>query len=213
LNDILIQKFTTVGLRTIAFAYKDFTLEEFQNIKETYNNFATEEDRSILETQLTLVGVFALFDPLRAKVSRAVQFAGLGHMTVRMVSGDHLETAKAAAIQAGIITSEQAKENLNSLCITGEEFRQLLADKPDKASLKNFRSTFKNGVRVIARATPYDKYLLIKTLIEQNKTVAASGEGIADVDGLNTADVGFAMGTGCSVAKDNADMILTNDDF
>jgi magnesium-transporting ATPase (P-type) len=44
-------------------------------------------------------------------------------MTTRLVSGDHLETAKAAAIQAGIITAEQAKENLNSLCITGEEFR------------------------------------------------------------------------------------------
>jgi Ca2+-transporting ATPase len=54
---------------------------------------------------------------------------------------------------------------------------------------------------------------LVKTLIEQNKTVAVSGEGIADVDALNTADVGFAMGTGCSVAKENADMILTRDDF
>jgi magnesium-transporting ATPase (P-type) len=72
LNDILIQKFTTVGFRTIAFAYKDFPVEEFQNMKEQYNNFATEEDRTILETQLTFLGLFALFDPLRQKVSRAV---------------------------------------------------------------------------------------------------------------------------------------------
>ena len=75
------------------------------------------------------------------------------------------------------------------------------------------KQTFRNGIKVIARATPYDKYLLIKALIDQNKTVAASGEGIADVDALSTADVGFAMGSGCSVAKDASSMILTTDDF
>jgi Ca2+-transporting ATPase len=98
LNDILIQKFTTVGFRTLAFAYKDFSYEEFEELKLQYNNFEREEDKSILESQLTFVGLFALFDPLRTKVARSVQFAGIGHITTRLVSGDHLETAKAVAV-------------------------------------------------------------------------------------------------------------------
>ena len=213
LNDILIQKFTTVGFRTLAFAYKDFTLEEFQDLKQQYNNFEREEDRAILESQLTFVGLFALFDPLRPKVTRSVQFAKNGHLTTRLVSGDHIETAKAVAVQAGIITQAQAEDNANQVCLTGEEFRAILGDKSDKSSIKQLKQTFKNGIKVIARATPYDKYLLIKALIDQNKTVAASGEGIADVDALSTSDVGFAMGSGCSVAKDASSMILTTDDF
>lgn len=134
-------------------------------------------------------------------------------MNVRLVSGDHLETAKAVAVQAGIITQAQAENNADQICLTGEEFRNLLGEKHDKDTAKLLRSTLKNGVKVIARATPYDKYLLIKALIDQNKTVAASGEGIADVDAISAADVGFAMGSGCSVAKDASAMILTTDDF
>lgn len=68
-------------------------------------------------------------------------------------------------------------------------------------------------MRVIARAIPYDKYLLVQALKEVGKTVAATGEGINDIDALDQASVGFAMGSGCSFAKDSSDMILTEDNF
>lgn len=106
MNDILVQKFTTVGFRTIAFAYKDFPADEFESLRERCNNFESEEDRNILESQLTFVGLFALFDPLRDKVKHSVQYAHIGNINVRLVSGDHLETAKSVAVQAGIITEQ-----------------------------------------------------------------------------------------------------------
>ena len=57
-------------------------------------------------------------------------------MTTRLVSGDHLETAKAVAVQAGIITQAQAEDTANSICITGEEFRALIGEKHDKNTIK-----------------------------------------------------------------------------
>lgn len=68
-------------------------------------------------------------------------------------------------------------------------------------------------MRVLARAIPYDKHLLVVGLKQLGKTVAVTGDGINDIDALKSADVGFAMGSGCSVAKDAADMILMDDNF
>jgi len=171
LNDILVQRFTTVGYRTLALAYKDLTLDEFEDLKAQYNNFATEEDRNVLEKSMTFIGLFALHDPLREKVLRSVQYAAKGNITTRLVSGDHIETAKAVAIQAGIITEEQAKNNHNC-CMTGEEFRQLVGgirkEMQEDGSVKlvlekkdDFRKVIAKNLRVMARATPYDKYLLV----------------------------------------------------
>lgn len=68
-------------------------------------------------------------------------------------------------------------------------------------------------MRVIARATSYDKYLLVLGLSNLGRSVATIGEGLNDVDALNAASVGFAMGSGVSIAKDSSDMILINDNF
>ena len=68
-------------------------------------------------------------------------------------------------------------------------------------------------MKVLGRAIPYDKHLLVVGLRELGKAVAVTGDGINDADALRSADVGFAMGSGCSVAKDASDMILTNDNF
>lgn len=73
---------------------------------------------------MTFVALFALQDDLRDKVARSIEFAKYGHITVRMVSGDHLETAKQVAIKAGIITEQEAKEKY--VCMTGEEFRNIV---------------------------------------------------------------------------------------
>jgi P-type E1-E2 ATPase len=74
-------------------------------------------------------------------------------------------------------------------------------------------ASIESRLRVLGRAIPYDKHLLVVGLKELGRRVAVTGDGINDVDALKAADVGFAMGTGVSVAKDSADMILINDDF
>jgi Ca2+ transporting ATPase len=224
LNDILIQKFTTAGYRTLAFAYKDLPIEDFESLKSEYNGFASEDDRQVLEKDLTFLGVFALHDPLRDRVNRSVLYAAKGLVATRLVSGDHIETAKALAVQAGIMDDPS-----KYTCLSGEEFRAIVGqarqvmhdDGTTKHQLER-REEFRNLItgkenrkplKVIARATAYDKYLLVVGLRDLGRTVATIGEGLNDLDALQNADVGFAMGSGVSFAKDNSDMILVNDNF
>jgi len=223
LNDILIQKFTTAGYRTLALAFKDIPVDEFERMKQQYNNFKVEDDRIYLEKDLTFLGLFALHDPIRQNVTKSVQFAQRGQINVRMVSGDHLETAKAVAVTAGIMDDPK-----NFSCLTGEEFRHQVGSLKktidEQGNVKLFlerRDVFRslvNGkdgkpLKVIARASSYDKYLLVVGLRDLGRTVACIGEGLNDVDALSNADVGFAMGSGVSIAKDNSDMILVEDNF
>lgn len=134
-----------------------------------------------------------------------------------MVSGDNLQTAIAYAIKAGIITDEESKKE--NACMTGEEFRRLagglVKDINGNYSLER-KDDFKNiakSLKVIGRAVPQDKHVLTIGLQELGKTVACIGEGINDVDALRSADVGFALGSGVSVAKEASDMVLTTDNF
>lgn len=167
------------------------------------------------------MGAFALEDNLRDKVLRSVQYAQKGHITVRMVSGDHLETAVAVAIKAGIVSEEDSKQRYS--CMTGEEFRKLVGGirksiEPDgsvKLEIQNKKEfqSIANRLRVLGRSNPHDKHLLVVGLQELGRHVAVTGDGINDVEALRAADVGFAMGSGVSLAKDAADMILTNDNF
>ena len=138
-----------------------------------------------------------------------------------MISGDHIETAKSVAIKAGIIAEQEANEK--NVCMTGEEFRNAVGQlrkeldsegnaKMHIQNIQEFRN-IQSRLRVLARAIPYDKHLLVVGLKQLGRTVAVTGDGINDIDALKSADVGFAMGSGCSVAKDAADMILIGDDF
>lgn len=138
-----------------------------------------------------------------------------------MVSGDNLETAKQYAIKSGILTEDEAKHQ--NACMVGEDFRKLVGgvrqEMDAEGNIKlvlerkeDFKAIARH-LKVLARAVPYDKHVLVVGLKEINKTVAVTGEGINDVDALRAADVGFAMGSGVSVAKEAADMILISDNF
>jgi P-type Ca2+ transporter type 2C len=223
LNDILIQKFTTAGYRTLAFAYKDIPYDDYQSLKERYSNFVNEEDRNALERDLTFLALFALHDPIRDKVHKSVLYAHRGQINVRLVSGDHIETAKAVAVQAGIMDNPE-----KYTCMTGEEFRNAVGsirqEIDAQGNVRQYlerRDVLRNLVngkdgkplKVIARASSYDKYMLVVGLRDLGRTVATIGEGLNDVDALSNADVGFAMGSGVSIAKDNSDMILVEDNF
>lgn len=216
-RDIVGQKFAQKGLRCLAFAYKDLTLEQFEQLKEENNNFITEKDREqVFFRGLNFVGVFAMQDKIRPEVKEAIKLAKAGNITVRLVSGDHLATAIDFAVQAKIIKPEEIDQS----CMTGEEFRRKCnTEVKQDANGKNYlvdSTAFKNliikqRVRVIARATPEDKQLLAVGLQDLTRTVALTGEGVNDVKGLKYANVGFAMGSGVSSAKDAAQMILVED--
>lgn len=140
-----------------------------------------------------------------------------------MVTGDNLDTATAIALNAGILKNEQeAKEKY--ACMEGKQFRELCGGlksigeeggklKEEIGNKKNFREIAKK-LKVLARSTPEDKYMLVTGLKELGNVVAVTGDGTNDAPALKKADVGFAMGiTGTEVAKEASDIILLDDNF
>jgi Ca2+ transporting ATPase len=214
--------------RSILYAFKDMDKEEFDSLKGEAN-FETEEDRQILESDLTLLAVFALDNPIRNRVAHAVKVGTQGYLTVRMVTGDSEGTAKAVALQGGIIHA--ADLDKVNLIMSGEQFRDAVGgvqtkneggiDRQVIARPDQF-ANIAQDLRVLYRATPEDKLALVAGLRTWNdsrggqkgKVVAVTGEGTNDEVALHFADVGIAMGgSGCDLAKDASDIILTDDNF
>ena len=119
LTNIVDNEFASKALRCMAFAYRDYSIEEFEQLRTDNNNFATDSDRNdIFFRGLRLITIFALSDQLRPEVLTAVKYAKAGKIDVRLISGDHLTTAIEFAIQARIITREESKNP--NVCMTGE---------------------------------------------------------------------------------------------
>lgn len=178
-------QFAHDALRVLAVGYK-----YFDTMPET-----PIED---LQHDLVFAGLIGMIDPPRETAIAAVlQAAEAGIRTV-MITGDHLETAKAIAKQIGILRS-------GDQVMTGAALRQLsdqqLADQIESIS-------------VYARVSPEDKIRIVNAWQKQGATVAMTGDGVNDAPALKAADVGVAMGiTGTEVSKNASDMILTDDNF
>lgn len=177
----------------------------------------------MLEKDLAIVGIFALQDPLRDEIKDSVIKCNIAGINVRMVTGDNLDTAKAIAIEAGIVSALEA--DLQYVCMEGKEFRELcggmrkLEDPNDAnlvkesvANMKNFKAIEKK-LKVLARSTPEDKYMLVTGLKDLQAVVAVTGDGTNDAPALKKADVGFAMNSGTNVAKEASDIVLIDDNF
>lgn len=120
-NDVVGQKYCKNGLRCLAFAYKDYNLQTFEELRQSNNQFHTDKDREQVFFQgLTLVSIFAMKDTLRPEVKKAIKLAKAGNIQVRLISGDHIETAINFALQAKIITPDEVSQGV---CLSGEEFR------------------------------------------------------------------------------------------
>ena len=160
---------------------------------------------------------------MRPKVQNCIRYTTeKGHIGVRLVSGDHIETARAMAIRSTILRPEDLS-NPQSI-MHADDFRAAVGgivsvrdEKTDEMELQlENMSAFREiaqYLKVLARASSSDKNLLVIGLQALGKSVAVTGEGINDVDSLKQANVGLAMGSGCSAAKDAADIVLLNDDF
>ncbi len=161
-----------------------------------YHRLRADSIEQNLENNIVLVGILGFIDPPRKKVKAAIQTCQEAGIKVMMITGDHPETAKAIASQVGINSTN---------VLTGIEISKM-TDQELKISLKN--------TYVFARVTPEDKLRLVHLLKENGEIVAVTGDGINDAPALKEAHIGIAMGIrGTDIAKETADMILTDDNF
>ncbi|MBU1038762.1 HAD-IC family P-type ATPase [Patescibacteria group bacterium] len=148
-------------------------------------------------SNLTLLGLAVLNDPLRVGVGDTLLKAKRAGLRIIMITGDHKLTAQAIAIQAGL------KAESNNI-LDGYELADLTAE--DLAiSLKE--------ISVIARATPQDKLNIVRALQGQGEVVAMTGDGVNDAPALQAADIGISFGAGTDVAREASDMVLLNNDI
>ncbi len=173
------------ALRVLAIAYLD--------IEQLPVNLDSK-----MEQDLIYVGLIGMMDPPREGVKEAVTTCRRAGIKTVMITGDHIATAKAIAKDLGILKPQD-------LAITGEEL-----DKIPEAILK--RDIMKYSV--FARVTPEHKVKIVSAFQSTGAVVAMTGDGVNDAPALKNADIGIAMGkNGTDVAKNAADMILTDDNF
>jgi len=154
-------------------------------------------DQADVEGGLILAGLWGMLDPPREESIQAVKEAREAGIRPVMITGDHAATALAIAKEVGIVDDGKV--------VTGQEIDEM--EKPELA-----RAALEQGV--FARVTPAHKLKILESLKEQGQVVAMTGDGVNDAPALKGADIGVAMGiAGTEVAKEAADMILTDDNF
>ncbi|XP_036725243.1 plasma membrane calcium-transporting ATPase 2 isoform X5 [Balaenoptera musculus] len=199
----VIEPMACDGLRTICVAYRDLP----SSPEPDWDN-----ENDILN-ELTCICVVGIEDPVRPEVPEAIRKCQRAGITVRMVTGDNINTARAIAIKCGIIHPGE-----DFLCLEGKEFNRRIRNEKGEIEQERIDKIWPK-LRVLARSSPTDKHTLVKGIIdsthtEQRQVVAVTGDGTNDGPALKKADVGFAMGiAGTDVAKEASDIILTDDNF
>ncbi|XP_008354719.2 calcium-transporting ATPase 2, plasma membrane-type-like [Malus domestica] len=183
---VTIEQFACEALRTLCLAYT-----------ELETGFSPEN--SIPVSGYTCIGIVGIKDPVRPGVKESVAICRSAGITVRMVTGDNINTAKAIARECGILTDD-------GIAIEGPEFRE--KNQEELLSLIP-------KIQVMARSSPLDKHTLVKHLRTTfDEVVAVTGDGTNDAPALHEADIGLAMGiAGTEVAKESADVIILDDNF
>ena len=180
------QEMAQRALRVIAVAYKDV---------DTMPNLNSAEN---VENNLVFCGLIGMIDPPREGVKEAVSTCRKAGIKTVMITGDHLQTAKAIAKELGILRK-------NDLAIDGQTLEKMSKDELEK-NIKKYS--------VFARVSPEHKVRIVKAFQVTGGVVAMTGDGVNDAPALKNADIGIAMGKGgTDVAKNAADMVLTDDNF
>ncbi|MGM9904289.1 calcium-translocating P-type ATPase, PMCA-type [Enterococcus sp. 10A9_DIV0425] len=176
-------KLAKKGQRVLGFAYKKVPLTQ-------------ELDHDQL-TQLTYAGIAGIIDPPKESAIKAVRECQQAGISVKMITGDHKETAQAIANQIGLEHTSNALEGIDLDRLSDEELAEKVVT-----------------VDVFARTTPEHKLRIVEALQENGEIVGMTGDGVNDAPALKRADVGIAMGIkGSEVSKQAADMVLGDDNF
>ena len=179
-------KMADEALRVLAIAYLDIP------------SLPSKIDTETVEKNLIFIGLIGMIDPPREGVKEAVATCKKAGIKTVMITGDHIITAKAIAKDLGILRG-------SDLAITGEELDKI----PQRILQKNIMN-----YSVFARVTPEHKVRIVKAYQSTDAVVAMTGDGVNDAPALKNADIGIAMGkNGTDVAKNAADMVLTDDNF
>lgn len=201
-NDVLanMEAMASLGLRVLALASRT-------DIRQVEDNEADLE-RSEFEEDLIFRGLIGLYDPPRPESAPSVKKCHEAGISVHMLTGDHPATARAIALEVGILPtriSEIANDVARSMCMAASDFDKLTDEEIDQLPLLPL---------VIARCAPQTKVRMIEALHRRKCFVAMTGDGVNDSPSLKRADVGIAMGeAGSDVAKEASDIVLTDDNF
>lgn len=200
-----VEALASQGLRVLAFAHKlnDRAISESQFVDESLPN------RDIFERDLIFRGLIGIYDPPRPESLPSVRACQGAGIVVHMLTGDHPQTARAIAIDVGILPPPEKARLLpadvtNTLMMAAHDFDALTDAQIDGMTQLPL---------VVARCAPSTKVRMIEALHRRQRYVAMTGDGVNDSPSLKRADVGIAMGTGSDVAKESSDIILTDDNF
>ncbi len=181
------------GLRVLAVAYRMLSNED--NLPTALSAYTPE----LIEQNMTFVGLVVMADPPRPEVANAVELCRKASIRIIMITGDYGLTAESIAKRIGIVEGEHPR------VVSGVELEALTDDQ--------LKEALKDEV-IFARVAPEQKYRVVCCLQEMGHIVAVTGDGVNDSPALKKADIGIAMGiSGTDVAKEAADMILTDDNF
>ncbi|XP_047170704.1 calcium-transporting ATPase 8, plasma membrane-type-like [Vigna umbellata] len=192
----VIERMAADSLRCIAIAFRSFERENVPTGEELAHWSLPEDD-------LFLLAIIGLKDPCRPGVKDAVQLCQKAGVKVKMVTGDNVKTAKAIAVECGILDS--ISEATEPIIIEGKRFRALTDEG---------RAQIVDSILVMGRSSPNDKLLLVQALRRNGHVVAVTGDGTNDAPALHEADIGLSMGIqGTEVAKESSDIIILDDNF
>ena len=189
-----ISEYANKSLRTIGLVYRDF--EQWPPAHVELTEGGSVDFVSLLR-DLTFFGVVGIQDPIRPGVPDAVRRAKHAGVTVRMVTGDNMQTARAIATECLIYTEGR-------LVMEGPDFRRLTEEQLDEILPR---------LQVLARSSPEDKRILVQRLKTLGEIVAVTGDGTNDAPALKAANIGFSMVSGTEVAKEASSIILMDDNF
>lgn len=223
IQEKVLTYYSNEALRIIAVAYKSGAF--------TVSDYRTEEgdpNREFLSSDLILVGIFGIQDPLRPEVNDAVAAIQRAKIKVRMVTGDHMDTAITIARRCGILPRNYRKDSdefSEFTVMEGPDFERIVEGMAERQTSKGDRRLYIRNMdmftriipylSVLARSSPRHKFMLVTGLQSLgDHVVAVTGDGSNDAPALRKSDVGFAMNiAGTQLAKDAADILLLDDNF
>ena len=189
----------------------DYYLDHNNNLKKINKNIITSYIKTLTSKGLRVIanidkydnktiflGLIVIKDTIRDESIEGIKRITTAGVNVIMITGDHNDTAVSIAKEVGIYNSN------NSISLTSEEFNKLTHEELYEIV---------DNIKVISRALPTDKSRLVRILQEKNYVVGMTGDGVNDAPALKRADVGFAMGSGTSVAKEAADIIILDNNL